>query len=506
MKKVIAMLLAAVMLLSLAACSSGGDKTTTAPKTATKPNTTTAASQTTTAPAQSTPPEAETTLPPVLDLPGELVETTFWSLRYDPAVWVWEYEEALYDSDYESSLYLMIPDPEDPEYGLTYLSVNARETDHENFRSNLRDNGFDLYEYAVNNAYDTVSIGGLEFLVDDSDDDYTFYFTRAFSAGVDVEIVVRGEITHEAVAAVLDTLSFTIPDGDNVDAPWPWDGAPYAVEPGDETIGAFTLMSTQIPFADCVITDETFDHNIAVLGGLAYIVNDGAVHVYYYDGSTLTFAVDMQLANYAIADVSGSDVWFSGFMENLYRFDGQNYTAGFEGTDYVSMCPSAPWGVSWFSGSTIIKLIFDGAAVTAYEYTLAEVESISHLCIDARGNVFVCGSSASDGAHRVFVYNENMELQTILQSEDGSGLGSVVFAVQTDNGFLVLDGNMREVVLYAADGTYIGYCDFTDLFGTDYPWPCDACVAEDGSILVIMTDERPDESADEVIVFRLTGF
>ena len=65
---------------------------------------------------------------------------------------------------------------------------------------------------------------------------------------------------------------------------------------------------------------------------------------------------------------------------------------------------------------------------------------------------------------------------------------------------------MRDVLLYKADGTLIGVCDFEDLFGTYYPWPCDACVAEDGSILVIMTDERPDESADELIVFKLTGF
>ena len=28
----------------------------------------------------------------------------------------------------------------------------------------------------------------------------------------------------------------------------------------------------------------------------------------------------------------------------------------------------------------------------------------------------------------------------------------------------------------------------------------------DGSILVIMTDERPDESDDELIVFKLSGF
>ncbi|MBQ9832876.1 MAG: hypothetical protein IJO48_03990 [Clostridia bacterium] len=35
---------------------------------------------------------------------------------------------------------------------------------------------------------------------------------------------------------------------------------------------------------------------------------------------------------------------------------------------------------------------------------------------------------------------------------------------------------------------------------------CDACVLEDGSILALMTDERQDASADEVIAFRLSGF
>lgn len=489
MKKVIALLLAFVLLLSLAACG-GKEPPATEPKD-TKPD------------------QAETkdtVGSDVDDLPGELVETSRWSLRYDPEVWSLEYEDALCDDEYDSTISIIIPDSEG--YELVYLSVSAMVTDHYNFRSNLRNNGFDQYEYAVNNAYDTVNIGGLEFLHNDSADDYAVYFMRAFNAGVDVEIVIRGDVANEAVADVLESLTFTIADeGDNVDAPWYWDGTPYTVEPGDETVGAYTLESVQIPFAESIVTYETFDHNIAVVGNVVYIVNDGVVQAYTYDGSKLTFAMDMGLeTEYSIADVSEGNVWFSDFMENLLCFDGTNYTAAFEGTDYVSMCPSGSWGISWFSNSTIMKLIFDNDAVTAYEYTLEEMDIISQVCVDAYGNIFVCGSSVSDGAHRVFVYNEDLELVATLEGEDGSGLGSAVFATQTDNGYLVLDGNMREVVLYAIDGTFIGCCDFSDLFGTYYPWPCDACVAEDGSIIVIMTDERSDESADELIAFKLSGF
>lgn len=491
MKRVIALLMVVVMLLCLAACNSGGKTPST------EPNGTT--------PGQTNSQDA--TNPSTENLTGEFVKTARWNLRYDPEVWIMEDEDALYDSDYESSLSIIIPDPEEEDDALVHFSVRAMETEHYNFRSNLLDNGFDQYEYAVNNAYDTVNIGGLEFLVDDSDDDYIFYFMRVFSAGVDVEITISGDISHKAVADVLKALVFTIEDGDNVDAPWYWDGTPYAVEPGKETVGAFTLESVQIPFTDCIVTNETFDHNIAVVGNLVYVVNDGAVCIYNYDGSKLKLVLNMNLEDaYTIADASGKNIWLSSFMENLLCFDGEKFTAAFEGTDYVSMCPSAPWGISWFSNSTILKLNFNGASVTAYEYTLAEVDVISHACVDHSGNIFVCGSSVSDDAHRVFVYDENMELQLVLEDEDGTGLGSAVFATQTDNGFLVLDGNMRDVVLYDADGTYIGSCDFTNLFGTDYPWPCDACVADDGSILVIMTDERADASADELIVFKLSGF
>ena len=44
------------------------------------------------------------------------------------------------------------------------------------------------------------------------------------------------------------------------------------------------------------------------------------------------------------------------------------------------------------------------------------------------------------------------------------------------------------------------------MFGTSYPWMSSASVMADGSILIGMTEERPDESADEFIVYRLTGF
>jgi predicted small lipoprotein YifL len=230
MKKMIALVLTVVMLLSLAACGDGGE------------------TPTTNEPKGSTPPPAtepkETTAPTEAEPVGELTETARWSLRYDPEIWVWEDEDALDDGDYRSRLTMIIPDPEDEEEELVWFRINAMEVDHENFRSNLRREGFDQYEYAVNNAYETVAVGGLDFLLDDSNENYHLYFTRIVSAGVDVEIEISGDTSHQAVADVLATLDFTIEEGDNVDPPWYWEGTPYAVEPGSVVVGTYTLNST----------------------------------------------------------------------------------------------------------------------------------------------------------------------------------------------------------------------------------------------------------------------
>ena len=44
------------------------------------------------------------------------------------------------------------------------------------------------------------------------------------------------------------------------------------------------------------------------------------------------------------------------------------------------------------------------------------------------------------------------------------------------------------------------------LFGTSYPWFCGGVKLADGSILAIMTEDRADESAMELVAFKLSGF
>ena len=194
-------------------------------------------------------------------------------------------------------------------------------------------------------------------------------------------------------------------------------------------------------------------------------------------------------------------------MEPVIGHNGDAVQFSYEGPDNFAVAPGATWGISWFySGDECQLYSFHDSVLTGSPFPFPEVDSISQVNIDNQ-YILVSGSAVDDGEQYIFVYDYSGELQMRLGGEpDGFGLGSITYATSTTNGFLALDGNMREVVLWTADGTWIGAVDDGDLFGTGYPWIAAADIADDGSILVVMSDTRADESADEVLVFKLSGF
>ena len=85
-------------------------------------------------------------------------------------------------------------------------------------------------------------------------------------------------------------------------------------------------------------------------------------------------------------------------------------------------------------------------------------------------------------------------------------LGSITGMAETENGFVAADGNMREIQFWAKDGTHVGAISTEDIFGVSYPWLEDMQLLDDVSLLIMLTQERDDGSANELMFFRLTGF
>ena len=451
----------------------------------------------------------EQTKPPVEAGSGTTINTNLWDLTYDEADgWVYE-EEELYDDETYSDLILVIPD-ETGESDLINVEISVSIEDPGDFRDYLISYGFDEYEYAVNQAYEFTPVGGIDCLKAEGNywgSPCLRYLSRVEGASATVLIEIIGEYEDERVDKLLSGLTINLEDTGNVDGPWYWEGEPFSAQPRSAMVGTYTVSSQWLPITDCIVTKETFEHPAAVIGDQVFLLVDGQLKRYDYDGTSLKFAEDIALdSEYEaiFADITGT-IWLSNFMEPLISWKDGAQTASYEGPSYVAMHPSGTWGISWFSGPECEKITLSGGAVATGPIVFKEVDLISHLLVD-ENHIYVTGSAADESGHKVFVYDTAGNLQLTLADSDGGSLGSVTFVAETANGYLALDGNMREVVLWAKDGTYIGAADDSDLFGTSYPWFCGGVKLADGSILAIMTEDRADESAMELVAFKLSGF
>ncbi len=489
MRKPIVWILALALVFSLAACGPKAPAETTGPDTAN-----------TKAPQQQTQPP---TLPPN----GEKLEAGLWTLIYDPEVWTYDEEDYYADEEY-AELMLIIPQGEDSYKVNVEFSICLE--DPGNFREWLHSYGFDAYEYDVNHAYELVNLGGIPCLKQEGNywgEPCLRYIGRdeASSATVFMEIV--GEYEDPQVAQLLAGLTFQAKDIGGEDGPWYWEGEPFSAPDLNVGVGVYSLSSQWLPISDPIITFDTFDHAVAAAGDSVYILGDEFLRRYDFDGSGLTFAEETELGEdyTAIQTDTAGKLWISGFMEPLTAIQNGAQTESYSETDKVTMHPDGQWGISWFSGPECVKFSLAGGSFSGSEIKFPEVSSIVTLLID-ENRIYVCGHAADDSGHKVFIYDHSGTLQMTLADEDGEGLGCITFISETENGFLGLDGNMREIILWSPEGAFIGAFDADELFSTNYPWFCAGTVLSDGSMLVIMTEERQDESAMELVAFRLTGF
>ena len=453
--------------------------------------------------------EPEVKEPSMQETASKTINANLWDLSYDEQDgWVYE-EDDFYDDETYSKISMTIPNESGEGY-IVDAEIMVSIEEPYSFRDYLTSYGFDEYEYEVNKSYEFTEVGGIECLEEEGNywgSPCLRYLNRIEGAGATVLIEIIGEYDDERVDKLLSGLTINLEDTGNVDGPWYWEGEPFTAENRSAMVGTYTLNSQWLPITDCIMTQETFNHAVAVVGNQVYLLEDGELKRYDFDGTSLKFAEDIALdTEYKniSADTNGT-IWLADFMEPLISWKDGAKTASYEGPDYVAMHPSGTWGISWFSSPECEKITLSGGTVKTEPIVFKEVNLTSYLQVD-ENHIYVCGSDINGGSHKVFVYDTSGNWQMTLADSDGSGLGSVTYITETPNGFIALDGNMREVVLWTKDGTYIGNVEDSDIFGTSYPWFCGGTKLNDGSILVIMTETRADKSAEELVAFKLSGF
>ena len=482
-KKILALLLAVMMLIGLVGCGENNDPT-----------------QGTTDPAKATEPPA-----PGADDGLTLHENTFFKVGYDEEAG-WSLAEDDFDLS-DSGGYASVRVLDGDNNTEILVEIEAYETDASSFRESLHFNGLDQKAY-VEGTLETVDIGGQTMVCLDKGDGERCFFGRNEAAGV-TYTVNASNWDDSRVPALIENITCTASGTDNIDPPWYWEGEPFSSGKLSKTVGTHTLTADFLPMAEPMVTYETFDHDIAVVGDKVYLLSDGTLYQYAYEDASLTLLKDIPLdEEYPVLEKgTNGEIILSGFMMPMIKHDGNSVLSSYEGPEKLSVAPDGTWGISWFySGDDCKRYSFSDGTAAASDFAFGEVDSISQITIDSN-YILVGGSAKEDGEQYIFVYDHSGALQLKLAGEpDGFGLGSITYAISTANGFLALDGNMREVVLWTADGTWLGAIDDEELFGTHYPWFAAADTAPDGSILIVMSEERADESADEVLVFKLSGF
>jgi len=344
-------------------------------------------------------------------------------------------------------------------------------------------------------------------LMADDGDGYVNYFGRNEGAGVTYAIDVSGA-DDQRVKTLLETITCTAEDVGNEDAPWPWEGEAFTGETLSVDVADFTLTAEFLPMSESLVTYDAFNQEIEIIGDKLYVISNYELREYTYDGSSLTFNREIELdGNYQFVENADGMYAVSGFMCDMLICEGDTELSRISDLNNFTLAPDGMWGVSWYSAGETCKrfgLFSDNSILEPFPFN--EVGSISALQID-ENYVYVTGSPAEGSGHYVYVYDHNGAFKMKLEGEpDGFSLGAVKYVTGTENGFIGFDANMRTVILWSADGTWLGQARADELFGADYPWISTADVADDGSILVGMSQLRDDESADEVLVFKLSGF
>lgn len=439
---------------------------------------------------------------------------------YYPENWTYMEEETDDEDNYCSMEFYVGTSVDDAEFDVV---ISASSEKASGFREELLNRGIMLEDYADGSAL-TAKIGDMTYApVGEDGSSYLGYIYRDEQSGTTYKIrVLKGDRDSTEIQELIEGVYFTPQNTDHVEAPWPWDGAPFEAQLMEQMVGSFTIVPEEIPFEESHVVTDIMDHQFYKGGDKIYHLLEDTLTTYIYSDGVLKYDSQLNVGEdceQISADENGMLYLSQGIFEVIGVKDGAVVMQSNVRGD-LTMHPSGKWGItSWVNNDTQYVTNKDGN-LTAEPWILTNLNDdsqrqgrfkiIDNVAI-TDSHIMVAGTEASEDNNKkiaIYDYDGNELLffggEDIFEDEDC--MGYVTGMLETENGFVAADGNMRRFFFWAKDGTFIGKIDTSDIFGTDYPWIEDMQLAEDGSIWVALTQEREDESADELLFFRLTGF
>lgn len=437
---------------------------------------------------------------------------------YYPKPWKYDEENMQKEDGYAQITFF---DGETREDSLHEVKLYATKEDSYSFREDLDANGIDLKEYA-DGKLETATIGNAEYtIIQKSESGTCFYKYRDIPSGVSYTVSVNKGKDDNEVKELLEGILLEAKDEGNKDAPWPWEGEPFQPVLTQQMVGSYTIVPEYIPFEERYGTFKIMDHRFYQQGSQIFHLLENQLDTYDYSSDGMKFLSSLELEDdyeYISADANGMLYLSQGIFEVIGVKDGQKALQTTIKGDLV-MHPSGEWGISFWVNSDTQKITNQNGNLTSEPWILTGLNDDTSRqgpfsMLDdveiSNQHILVAGKMATEeGDTKIIVYdydgNQLLELGGT-ELSDPDNLGSITGMAETENGFVAIDGNMREIQFWNKEGIHIGTIQAKDIFGTDYPWLEDMQLLEDGSILIMVTQKRTDESADELMLFRLSGF
>ena len=437
---------------------------------------------------------------------------------YYPKAWNYDKENMKKDEEYS---YVRFFDGDTVDGSENVISIEATKEDSYTYRKSLIAFGVDLEAYAEGKM-DTVTIGNAEYTaMPESNSIEKTYMYRYEQSGTSYDIRVRGQEIDDSDKELLEGIVLKLEDEGNKDAPWPWEGEPVEPVLAEQMVGSYTIVPEYIPFKEAQGVMQIMDHQFVKQGNQVFHLLENKLDTYEYSESGLEFVSSMELDDdfeYLSGDSSGMLYLSPGIGDVIGVKDGKKALQTTVDGD-LNMHPSGEWGISFWVNSDTQKIANQGGNLTAEPWILTGLNNDEErkgpfsMLDDVQitnSHIMVTGSmAAEDEGTKIIVYDYEGNQLLKLGGEDISSkdkLGSITGMAETENGFVAADGNMREIQFWAKDGTHVGAISTEDIFGVSYPWLEDMQLLDDGSLLIMLTQERDDGSANELMFFRLTGF
>ncbi len=330
---------------------------------------------------------------------------------------------------------------------------------------------------------------------------------------MDVGIYLAGETISDEARKFVDSIVITAEDIGHTDPPFPADGVRFEGKSGTAMLGTYNISGEYIKMDEPFWTYDVFEIRGVQAGEYFYILNRNNLHIYNL-GETLAEVkvIDLGETYDQIESTNDGKVYVSRGSRPVKVFQGLEQIAEANVKNKIAMSADGAWGISFTTNMDDFKKVRFNEDFTATEESVKFAKSdgtpAQTMCssLSLLGDkVAISGSAQDDSGHVAVIYDNNgVEIFT-LKNKEGKGLGSVTGIIKGENSYMAADANMRSMEFWNKEGVHIGNVEDDALFGTRYPWFGSIKKSPDGNIYIVMSEQRPDKSANEIVVYRVKG-